>query len=901
MTPIRSFVLATALAVAGSSAPNAQSYIFHADQDAATHQLRINSYPNSGYRILSMAVHGSLAAPRYTTVWAWRSGPEFVAFHSLDRSAFNTFHFSRVLAGWRPHIVTTCGGPLASDTVYAGVYVRDGATYRFEWGIDIDRLYLVNDQAMNDGQALTSLGTSGSGAETRYCALWTPTATDGGYGFSLDDSVADLQSRFNAFTATGVRPSFVSMSPAGRYFGIWRDDVLTGGWAMRADMDVATCRTEVQTRLNAGLHPISIAAGGTGAGTRYAAVFVAAETTVAKQWRSPTGVDVPGFEGFDTYMRTLMEQNQVRAASLAVARHGKLILARGYNFAEPSYPTAQPTSLFRIGSVSKTITATAAHRQMQRGGGFGLSLQSRLTNELPLYQPGIRDPRLHDVTLAHLLSHASGYDTSILGYDPTNRDHVIAAHYGTSLPITTAQMLGYMSYTQMLQHAPGEMVYYSNYGMRLVGSILEERNSGLGYEAIVRRDIFEPLGLSRPQIIRPFYNQVWPGEVRYHARSPHVVRSVCSATEPWVVGQYGGFNPVTGAPAGAWVMAAPDLAKYLSAFDLANANPILSQASTNTMWTLYDPAKSANALRGWWRLTLRDESNANLEAVEHNGGLAGANALIVRRADGLSFALLLNRDIEGGLHGSVHGRALNNLANQVAAWPDHDLFPGVGIPSHTFPAAQVTGTSANAMPNVTRTPVRILGTGLTWADRVQFAGNVVLNQDDRDVGRGWFRVDSDTQISFLPPQGMSIGSKSLRVGSQTNGWSNTINLGLVEPLTPTLVGPQELAGTGRIDLHVAKGATTTPQSALLLFLSGSNLPSYAAGVISLGLGNGFSDITVWPSAVSPSAVTGAGLWFATNLPDLNGAQISCEGVVVDFGAANLMPLPTTNTVRVTCN
>ena len=898
MNRLCTLFVATALTVAGAAAPRAQSYIFHADQDPASHQGRCQVYPGSGYRLSSLAVHGTLAAPRYTAVWAWRAGPEFVTFQGLDRSAYATYHLSRVVAGYRPELITTAGG--LADTVYAGVYVRDNAAYRYEWEIDSNRLYEKDKEAMDAGMALRSLATFGPDHDPRFCAVWTTAAADAGYGIATGDTAATLQSRFDALTATGVRPGLLALSPGGRYAAVWRDDVLAAGWALRHDMDVNTIRSEVQTRLNQGLYPLSVAATGTGASARYAALFVGGEDLVARQWRTPTGPSVPGLDGFDTYMRTLMEQNQVRAGALAVARHGKLVYARGYTNAEPGYPVTQPTSLFRIGSVSKTITATAAHREIERGLGFGLSLQSHLTNELPVTQGALLDTRLNQVTLAHLLSHVAGYDLDLLHFDPTNHDRAIAAWWGTPLPISRDHIYLYMSYAQSLQHPPGQELHYSNYGYALIGSILEHRNPGLDYEAVVRRDLFTPLGLSRPQIIRPFRDQAWPGEVRYHPRIPGAGRSVCSATEPWVAGQYGGFNPVTGAPAGAWVMAAPDLAKYLSAFDVGTANPILSPSMTNVMWTLYDPQKSPNALRGWWQLHLRDQDGNDQLAVEHNGGLAGTNALIVRRADGLSFALVLNRDTRDGLYGGVQGAALNAIANQITAWPTQDLFPSMGIPSHTFPAPQISHTNVLTTANVGRTVVRISGTGLTWVDRVSIAGNVVQNQDDRTVGNGWLHVDSDGEVSFIPPQGMGLGAQALRVGGPY-GWSNTIYLGLSQPAAPTLVGPTALAGTGRLDLFVAKGQDTTAQSALLLLLSGSNAPSVAPGVLTLGLGNGFSDFLIWPTAVTPSAATGAGLWFANQLPDLAGAAVWCQAVVVDFGAPSLLPLPTTNVVRVVCD
>lgn len=63
---------------------------------------------------------------------------------------------------------------------------------------------------------------------------------------------------------------------------------------------------------------------------------------------------------FDKTMLREMENRGAVGAVIAVTRFGKLVYARGFGYADlEKKEPVQPTSLFRIGSMSKPITAVA--------------------------------------------------------------------------------------------------------------------------------------------------------------------------------------------------------------------------------------------------------------------------------------------------------------------------------------------------------------------------------------------------------------------------------------------------------------------------------------------------------------------------------------------------------------
>src|SRR5579884_4463716 len=82
--------------------------------------------------------------------------------------------------------------------------------------------------------------------------------------------------------------------------------------------------------------------------------------SLATALNAQTGTPVPSLAAFDQAMTQVMSQYNVPGGALAITANGKLVLARGYGFANTANNTPmQPDSLFRIASLSKPITATA--------------------------------------------------------------------------------------------------------------------------------------------------------------------------------------------------------------------------------------------------------------------------------------------------------------------------------------------------------------------------------------------------------------------------------------------------------------------------------------------------------------------------------------------------------------
>src|SRR2546428_9759364 len=106
-----------------------------------------------------------------------------------------------------------------------------------------------------------------------------------------------------------------------------------------------------------------------------------------------------------------MQTGPERGPTLDGDYKDRLLRGRGSGFANKARSVAvEPTSLFRLASLSKTLTAVAVLQLVQDGR---LKLEDKVLPVLGDMGPRpdrIADSRVHDITVRHLLQHAAGFD-----------------------------------------------------------------------------------------------------------------------------------------------------------------------------------------------------------------------------------------------------------------------------------------------------------------------------------------------------------------------------------------------------------------------------------------------------------------------------------------------------------
>ncbi|MEO3827999.1 serine hydrolase domain-containing protein [Actinomadura sp. B10D3] len=383
----------------------------------------------------------------------------------------------------------------------------------------------------------------------------------------------------------------------------------------------------------------------------------AAANGAANTWQV-TGKALASLGAFDTTMKGFMQSRDITCGQLAVVRNGKLVLSRGYTWNVSTAPVTQPTSLFRIASVSKPITATAVLRLVQDGK---LKLTDRPATLLGLSTAA--DPRLEDVTVLRLLQHLGGWDREI-SPDPVFADWVISQGYGKPLPISQADIMRYAS-AQKLDHAPGSTYAYANYGYTLLGQIIE-KITGQEYADYVQRTVLAPLDIQRMRLGASRASGT--GEVEYD--SDRIVTTILDSSGKKVPAPYGLFNLENLDSAAGWTATAMDLTRFVGVYE--GGTSVLNTASIER--ALAEPETGVSA-DGWyygcgWQV--RSYSGGRMN-IWHSGSLAGTYSMLVRRTGGLTWAVLFNQRPEDDAPDYDIDTRLLETSKTVQTWPTGDL------------------------------------------------------------------------------------------------------------------------------------------------------------------------------------------------------------------------------------
>ena len=665
------------------------NWVAYHDRTSADHQAHFDDLFPKGWRMVSLSVYGDRGNERYAAVWVERSGPDWSAVHGVNGAGYQAAFNNAVAAGFRP-VLLAATGP-ANDPVFAGTFERSTlpvplTRHALKRGAvtDLDTIDHWTDEARKNNWYPTSLAIYGTGTDLRYAAIWE--ANPDGICWTtngLADSSADHQARFNAIAPIGGSPAHVCVSPDGRYASIFRDGYIDG-WVARHNIDSAAYQNEFNTLVAQGLMPVSVQAGGTGAGARFAAVFARSLDHAPLTWRPPTGP--VAVTTIDDVMRQAMLRHRIRGAGLALVREGRLVYARGYTLAEPGYPPVQPTTYFRQASVSKMIVALAVHRLVQDGQlAFNTSVQSILNLKRP---DGTAPPAsFGQVTVQHLLEHTSGLNPNPYGVEP---DVVAAFNAGGHVPPFSLPVTGAMTDRYMLTlpaTAPPATAMYNNWGYFLLGHVVMAVTGSATLDGALDSLLFQPLGITRIRLSRTRVEDQTADEARYHPTRFDTGPSMVEADRRLRGSGYGGFwnlerNDAGGGLSGAVV----DVARLLAMLDIRIGNPVLHSASIANLFTM----AAARGGHGLDSGTVIDAAAGNYYGMK-GGSLPESSQNCVRyRTDDFSVVVCWNRsDItEGGNDGWWYPDFPGVLnAARAHSWGTADLFPTFGMPSFGRPAS----------------------------------------------------------------------------------------------------------------------------------------------------------------------------------------------------------------------
>jgi len=397
-----------------------------------------------------------------------------------------------------------------------------------------------------------------------------------------------------------------------------------------------------------------------------------------------TGIADPKTAAYDAMVADFMQRLQPPGGALAVSRAGRLVYARGFGYADVERrQPAQPTSLFRIASLSKPFTATAVMQLVQSGRLRLDDKVFRLLKITPFLERGARlDPRIYEITVLHCLQHTAGWDRD-KGFDPMGAAAAeqIARALGVPLPIRPEHIIRY-TMGRPLDFDPGAGHAYSNFGYCVLGRVIEAV-SGMAYADYVAQHVLRPIGIAQMRLGKNLLRDRAPGEVRYYDGKGETGRAISGPNIGHQVPLPYGWECIETMDAnGGWIASAIMLVRFGDAFNDIKGSKLLDEASIRSMLARppgvpgLDKGKPAAVYYGCgWEVRPVAERLGRYTKW-HFGMLRGSSTLLVCRDDGLNWAALFNSDASRSgkeFSGEIDG-LLHQTANQIKDWPDGDLY-----------------------------------------------------------------------------------------------------------------------------------------------------------------------------------------------------------------------------------
>lgn len=312
----------------------------------------------------------------------------------------------------------------------------------------------------------------------------------------------------------------------------------------------------------------------------------------------------------DHTVADFISHSHAPGVAVSIVINGKAAFARGYGEADVAHHRpVTPDTLFRLASVSKSITATGAMELWQSG---------KLDLDVPIQNYCREFPQKpYPITTRELLGHLGG----IRHYNSGKQDleNINTKHFDEPI----AGGIGFFANDPLVE-IPGQKFHYSTQGYTLVGCAIQGA-SGETYVKYITQNVFVPAGMSHSQPDDATKNI--PERTAFYTVKHH-------RTEP--------ADPMDSSykiPGGGWLSSANDMA----AFAVAMLNDTLvTRATRDLMWT---PQKATNDPSDHYGYGFGIAELDGMKVVSHSGGQQGTSTnLLIVPDKNLAVIVLINTD-----------------------------------------------------------------------------------------------------------------------------------------------------------------------------------------------------------------------------------------------------------------
>lgn len=380
---------------------------------------------------------------------------------------------------------------------------------------------------------------------------------------------------------------------------------------------------------------------------------------------SLTGQRVPEFESFDQVISGLMLAWNVAGGSVAVAKDGRILYARGFGIADEHGTAVMPDSMFRIASVSKIITAMAVLK-LREEGTLRLDTPVLEIFKGKVSENEITDPRWKTVTVQNLLYHDSGVTRQQYWYE---KQPEIPPEKLTPEEIVRCLL------RKKLEFDPGSRAEYNNSNYLILGRIIEVV-TGQAYEEHVRQNLLRPMGIRNMRIGSADKNQRHPHEVQHGLGQNLPLTEPAHLIQKEPVPASYSFSMQSIDASGGWVASAAEIVRFATFFDGYDSPPdLISQKSWLEMIRRPNFSYNARKPEPWQGMGWMVRHAGKGFNTWHNGSLPGTASQVVRTSEGFVWCWLFSGSADGNAVDPLVWLAKNMSPKLPSADLTAELFP----------------------------------------------------------------------------------------------------------------------------------------------------------------------------------------------------------------------------------
>jgi serine beta-lactamase-like protein LACTB, mitochondrial len=323
---------------------------------------------------------------------------------------------------------------------------------------------------------------------------------------------------------------------------------------------------------------------------------VAGAPTVAQEQAQEKGLGAEKRGRIGKTIEDFRAARSVPGISASVVMNGELVWAEGFGVADlENYIAATPSTLYRLGSISKPITAVAVMQQWEQGK---LDLDAPVQKYCPAF-PEKDKP----ITTREVLGHLGGIRHYKQDENPNDPEVGNTKHFDDPI----ADGLKFFANDPLLD-SPGTKFHYTTHGYTLAGCVLEGA-SHEKYVNYVREHVFVPADMYDTQSDNRY--SVVQHRTQFYSKN----KSGAVINADFLDSSYK-------IPGGGLISSADDMARFAIA---VLGGKLLKGSAREAMWTVQhtsDGEATGYAL-GWGV-----DDKLGVRRISHGGGQQGTSTFL---------------------------------------------------------------------------------------------------------------------------------------------------------------------------------------------------------------------------------------------------------------------------------